>query len=230
MPDDPADPFDDFSSLDEDRAGPEEPVHERRKSGKGCGWKVAIIGLLGILVLVVICCGGGRWWLVTNLQTTSNVEKIHAWTAEILSIDIPENYTPIEATRIPVFSAVTVTTAYYRGPDATQLHLVAMTGWIAQDAQAPDQLRPSLHSFLYQSGHRIQEQTVKIREFKINGDSVDFHLVTGNDVRTGERWTELRGVVPTNNGVVLVAFQAPTKSFDEEAATKIIKTIGMAEE
>ena len=203
-----------------------EPIDEgARRPGGRRGWKIAIIVLLIMLVAIVLCCGGLFWSVTQNMESTTSDETIRAWTGEMLSIEIPDDYTAIMGTKFSVFGFMNVANVSYRGPSEMELHLVAMTGAAARDPQSHAQLEPSLRNFLGQQGRMIQEEASEIHELEIDGQTIDFKLVTGTDARSGEKWQELRGLISTSRGVVLIAFQGPTETFDKEAAIAVLKTI-----
>lgn len=205
----------------------DEPAEPSRGGG---GWKLALIIVAISVLVLILCCGGlayfGFQWVRDQTQFTNNPEEIRTWTDEIIAIDIPDDYVPNSGAKFGMGQFMAFTVLTYFGPEEARLFLVELSGQAASDPQNHPQLEQSLRDGVAGQAKVIQEESSEIHEVDINGETVDFKLVTGPESATGEEWTELSGVVPTERGMVLVLIQAPVESFNEEEALSVVQSIG----
>ncbi|MBI3866587.1 MAG: hypothetical protein HY290_32295 [Planctomycetia bacterium] len=209
----------------------QEPAPTAKKSS---GSKVLLI--LGTIagLFLVLCCGGAGFLYYKfkdTISVTTNAAEVKKQTSEIVTIDIPEGYTPISAVRFSP-GIFTMKMMMYQGGTNNQggLVLMEMNQAGSDPKQMRDQMLQQMRSQQAQGGgsfnSQIVAQSTETKVFKINGENVEFDFVKGT--RAGDS-TVMRQVVGTfsgkGGGTILFMLIVQDSDYDEEAVSKLIKSI-----
>lgn len=225
MRDDRFDSFDD-PPRQNDWESSDAPILESAapRSG-GRSWKFLLGLSLVFIVGMVVCCGGCLWSIISGTEVTTDRDQIANWQQEMAPIAIPETYTSREGARISFFNIVTFTSIAYSGPDSMGLYFSNASGTGTSEPASAEELGPSLRGVLGQMARTVDVESSQIREIELGDQKFDFQVINGKESTTGDPWKELRGVVPTQKGLLLIVFQGPAETFDEQAAIDVIKTV-----
>jgi hypothetical protein len=212
------------------------------KKGMSSTSKVLIIlGSIGGLCLLA-CCGGGAFLfykakdMVSFSQDPATVKKS---TEEIVLIDVPAEFTPAQSMKFSMMGMSMKWAIYSKGgsQDAMlmlmEMNQPGMAGQGGGGKAQRDQMLQAMRQQQAQQGGagqfntQINEQSVKTRKFKINGETVEFDFIEGTRPGGGGV-RQVVGVFPSKGGgFVMLMLIIPEEGYDEEAIVKMIKSIRM---
>jgi hypothetical protein len=213
------------------------------KKGMSSTSKVLIIlGSIGGLCLLA-CCGGGAFLfyrLKDNFAMSSDPAVVKKSTEEIVLIDVPSDFTPTQSMKISMMGVSMKWAIYTKGGgNDSMMMLMEMNqpGMAAQGGvgakQQRDQMLQAMRQQQAQQGGagqfntEINEQSVKSRKFKINGETVEFDFIKGTRPNGGDVH-QVVGVFPSRGGgVVMLMLIVPADGYDEESIVTMIKSIRM---
>ncbi len=211
----------------------QEPAPQAKK---GSGSKVLLIlGTIAGLGLVV-CCGGagvGYYMLKDKIKDafsmTSDPVEVKQKLDEIITIDVPDQFSPMSAMRISP-GVFTMKMIMYQGGANSQSGLVIMEmnqpG--ADPKQMRDQMLQQMRSQQAQGGgfnSQINVQSKETKPFNINGEATEFDFVKGTRSGDATAMRQIVGTFPGRNGTVLLMVIMPESDYNEEAMLKMIKSI-----
>jgi hypothetical protein len=209
----------------------QEPAPQAKKSS---GSKVLLIlGIIGGLCLVVCCGGVGLLYYKFKdaISYTTDAAEIKKQTQEVVTLDVPDGYSPMTSMRISI-GIVTMKMIIYQEGSGNQGGLVIMEmDQVGTDPkQMREQMLQQLRTQQAQGGAggfntQIVAQSTETKMFKINGEDVEFDFVKGN--RPGENivFRQVTGIFRGNNGTVMLILIVPDSEYNEEAVIKMIKSI-----
>jgi len=200
----------------------------RRKSSNTT--KVVLVTLL--VGTVVMCCGGFAFLGVTGYMVARNAKMTVANTPaekqqlgrSIATIDLPESYEAAEAFETSVMGFDMKLVNYQRADrPGTRLFLMrnSMLPATASEAERKQVLQQMQGQMNRGPQGRVVES--KIETIEIDGEEVAFQLRTLDSAAGKQK--ELVGVVPLEDGAVVVIFIAPENDFDLDEAKAMLSTL-----
>jgi len=205
--------------------------------------KVLLIlgSIAGICLLA--CCGGVAflgWKFQGVVQTfaenftTKDPNEIRARTAQIMHIDIPDSYPPLQA-----FDWMLMKQIIYGRQPGPMVMIMEMNepmqggqGAAGMKQQRQQMLRQMKQQQGQQPGNlnaEINEESSETREFTINGEKVPFEFIKGN--ANGAPSRQVVGLFPGRNATtIMFLLMAPEAEYDEAAVVKMIESIRLPAE
>jgi len=219
-----------------------------QKQGMSSTSKVLLIlgSIAGVCLLA--CCGSGIFLyfkakdaiqnIAQNLQnlTTSDPEEIRERTADIVHIDIPEEYPPLRA-----FDFFFMKQILY-GKEASGSMVMIMEinermqggpggpGIKQQREQMLRQLRQQQQA--QNAGNvntEITEESTETKEFTINGETVPFEFIKGRGAN-GVPTRQVVGMFAGRTGTIMLMIMTPESEYNEEAIVKMIGSIRLPDD
>jgi hypothetical protein len=203
----------------------EQPPPSQRGSGSVLLW------ILGIAALcLVLCCGAAGvavWRFGETAKTfmanmsTNDPEEIRKRTAEMVDIDIPDKYRPLQAVNMVAFQL-----AVYQAdpaPDGASgtLTLMEMTMGAGQEQQE-EELRKSMQQ--QGAGQQFDVTKSETRQIEIGGETIPFEF---SEATQGEqkKFHTVSGVFPGKRGTVMLQLVIPADEYDEAAVLQMLQSI-----
>lgn len=231
MADDRDDPFHDaFGAGRSDDAADRWPANQAGpagdvaapKTGKSGAVKVLLILLAVFVVAAVLCCGAGFWW-VSTWKPTEDPVKVRAQTAEIVDIQIPDDYQPAFAMNMNMF-VMTMQMTAYQGPGQGMLMIAQMQAPQGADqAQMQQQMNQSLQQ--QNMGQQLSIKESETKTVSVEGQDVDFLFSTATNANDNSEWRQVTGSFPGKNGTAFIILQQPADTFDEDAVVEMLESI-----
>jgi hypothetical protein len=194
-----------------------------------------MLGIGGLCLL--LCCGGGvfvAWRLGSVAQdfvanmATSDPQEIRRQTQEMLDIDIPETYKPMQGMNLMAFRMVMYQTSQAEDGASGMLTLMQMTidqpGVTAE--QQEQQLRDSMRQ--QQANQDFEASKSETREIEIRGEKVPFQFSEGTVDQGGQQQSmhTVSGVVTgTQDRSVMIQITVPDEAYDEQAIVEMLQSI-----
>jgi hypothetical protein len=219
---------------------------EPKKQGMSSTAKVLVIlgSIAGVCLLA--CCGGGIFVYmkakdaIQNIAqnfTTTDPDDIRARTADIVHIDIPEEFPPLRAFDFFFMKQI----IYGRESSGSMVMIMEVNERMQRGQGAPDikQQRQQILQQMRQqqqaqnSGNmntELTEESSETREFTINGEKVPFDFVKGTAPSGGVPTRQVVGMFAGRNGTILVMVMAPESEYHEEAIVKMIESIRLPDD
>lgn len=213
-----------------------------RKQGMSSTAKVLIIlgSIAGVSLLV--CCGGVAffYWKFQDAIshfaenfTTTNPQEIRDRTANIVRIDIPEEFPPIQA-----FDWFVIKQVVYGNQQKNSILMIMemspqMLGG-ADAGNAKQQRDAMLQQLKQQQGQQpgmntdFKEESSETREFTIDGEKVPFEFIKGTG-QGGAPTRQVVGVFKGREGLVMLMLIVRESDFDEAAVVRMIESIRLPE-
>lgn len=209
------------------------------KQGMSSTAKVLIIlgSIAGVVLLA--CCGGvafvwiqaPNWFknLAQNVSVTQNPAEVRERTQQMLHIDIPADFMPLQAMEFFVMKW-----AVYQGKSGPQSLLIIMEmnkemvdpNGDMDAQQQREQMRQSLRQQQqFGTMEEINEESHETRRFTIDGKTVEFDFTKGKSKTSQTVIHQVVGVIPTAAGIVLIQMTVPDADYNEEAVTAMLKSI-----
>lgn len=215
-------------------------AEQPRKQGMSGTAKVLLV--LGSIagVGMLLCCGGGVYLFYKAkdfISISMNPTEIKQRTQEIVQIEVPEGFVPIQGVKIAIPNAMTMKYVVYSKGGNTQSIMMLMemnkAGMDPAGADAKKQ-RDEMLQALRQQGQQgggnqfnttINEESSETREFTINGKKTEFVFVKGTRPGTAVKARQVVGVFPSKEGVVMLMVIVDEDDYDEAAMERMIKSI-----
>jgi hypothetical protein len=204
---------------------------QSQKRGMSSGSKVLLIlgGVGGLFLL--LCCGGlaivGYKFkeAVGNLVTT-DPELIKTRTQDIVTIEVPPGFKPVQAMDMVVMRMVV-----YNGDGGDQSSVFMImefdkTMMQGNKKQQQDQMLQQMRAQQAQQGSNgdIQVEETQTREFTIAGRKTEFSFVKGKS-NDGKAVRQVTGSFPTVDGVAMLFLMVPEEKYDEAAIDRMLQSI-----
>ncbi|MGC1273406.1 MAG: hypothetical protein WBC44_06830 [Planctomycetaceae bacterium] len=192
--------------------------------GKSNVVKILLIVLAVFVLGAVLCCGGAALigWFAKPIETTQKAEEVVAKTAEIVEIDVPDEFHPAVAIDMNMF-VVQMQMAFFEAPGRGVLMIAQAQGQGANEAQMEQQLRQSMQQ--QNLGEPVTVKETETKTIAIDGQDVDFQFATATSNNDGSEWKQVSGAFAGKNGTAFLLLQQPTASFDEEQVTGMLESI-----
>jgi hypothetical protein len=162
--------------------------------------------------------------------------EIKQRTQEIVQIEVPEGFVPVQGVKFDVPNVMTLKYVVYTKGANTQSLLMLMemnkAGMGAPgSADAKQQRDEMLQAMRQQQGGgnqfntAINEESHETREFNVNGKKIEFDFVKGTRPGTAAKARQVVGVFPSKQGVVMLMVIVNEDEYDEESIERMIKSI-----
>jgi len=219
------------------------PAH---KQGMSSTAKVLLIlgSIAGVVLLA--CCGFGFYIFFhvqefakdfaknMNISATQNPAEVRERTQDMLHIDIPDDFKPVQAMEFMIMKW-----AVYQGKSGPQSMLIIMEMGQQMIEQGRNrdakQQRDEMVQQLRQQPQvgtmeEIEEESRETRTFTIGGKPVEFDFIKGKTRGSQAVVHRVVGVIPTETGIVLVMLTVPEADYNEEQVTRMLESIRPADE
>jgi hypothetical protein len=218
-----------------------------QKQGMSSTGKVLLIlgSIAGVCVLA--CCGSGIFVYfkikeaIPNLQnlaqnlTTGDPEEIRERTADIVHIDIPEEFPPLRAFDFFVWKQI----LYGKEGSGSVVMIMEINERMqgGQGANIKQQREQMLRQMRQQQqaqnagnvNTEITEESSETREFTINGEKVPFEFIKGRGGNGGAT-RQVVGMFAGRTGTIMVMIMTPESEYHEEAIVKMIESIRLPDD
>lgn len=223
----PPPPSDQFQSQ------PQAPGWEQppEKKGMGTGCKVFLILGIIFLVLILLCCGGLMWFGSRVAKGFSDdPEVVRSVTDEMLGIDIPDGLTPGGSMEMDVpFVGNMMTFVIWNDTASQSMLVLAQMGPMFAEQQNQQQMQQQLEQSLSQQGQgaefNVENYQASQREVQIRGEPVTFTIATGDDRDTGAPRIQVTGMIPDDDGPIMVMFTGDADVYPEDAIVEMLESI-----
>ncbi len=190
-------------------------------------WTAVLLILFASIIGSCCLCGGFlfRQWPTFQEDPTAAEEL----TRQLLSIEIPETFTPQGTIEWHVSFLLTMRGAYFSHTiDDGALTLLEVDSQFMERPAFRRHIIDSLHQHGAGSGFDLKVLQTETRVFDVAGEQVSFEFLTAEDRSTGEGRRLADGVVVVNGVPVLVSLWVDEDIWDEEMVTRLIESIGPA--
>lgn len=210
-------------SHDDERFEPELP----RKAGMSSGKKALII-LLSIFGGLLLLCCGGVVYVVSKIKNSASGDPavVKQVTQEIVTIDIPVEYRPIQSVEMDLPIIPKIKMAVYQGATESTSLVLMEINVPAEDIEAQqDEMRNNMKE---QGRGGVELENVEklpLTEVTIQGQKVPFQFTKGNDPNTGKKIIQVQGVFKGKNGMIMLMLQVPEADYKRENIDKMLKSI-----
>ncbi len=204
------------------RGGRDVPAPTRRGSRL---WTAVSLILFAAAVGSCCLCGAFlfRQW-PTFQDDPAAAEEL---TRRLLSIEIPETFSPQGTIEWHVSFLLTMRGAYYSHTiDDGALTLLEVDSQFMERPAFRRHIIDSLHQHGAGSGFDLRVLQTESKTFEVAGEPVSFEFLTAEDRSTGEGRRLVDGVVVVSGAPVLVSLWVDEDIWDEEAVTRLIESIG----
>jgi hypothetical protein len=210
---------------------------------KGMSSTAKVLLILGSIagVFLLLCCGGGIFVYMKTKDaiqnfaqnfTTTDPDEIRDRTADIVHIDIPEEFPPVRAFDFFVMKQI----LYGKESGGSMVMIMEMDQRMqgGQGAAGIKQQRQQMLRQLRQQQQgqnagnlntELDEESSETREFTINGEKVPFEFIKGTSPNGGVPTRQVVGIFAGQNGTVLLMVMVPESEYHEEAIVKMIESI-----
>lgn len=193
-------------------------------TGKSNVVKILLIILAVCVLGAILCCGGAYWYVSQNVSTVTAPAQVEALTQEMISIEVPEDYTPMMGMKMNLFGTGVNMTMYQPKGDG-MLQFMRFNGQAFNDPQAQQQIDMQMKQQGAGSPNQITIKDTETRTVTIDGNEVEFTFGTGTESKSNAEWKEVTGSIPSGSGVVTLRLQQPTTSYDEEQVMRMLESI-----
>ena len=217
------------------------------KQGMSSTSKVLLIlgSIAGVCLLA--CCGGGIFLYIKAKDaiqnfaqnfTTTDPEEIRQRTAEVVHIDIPEEFPPLRAFNFFVMKQI----LYGKEASGSMVMIMEINQQIqggqgaANMKQQREQMLRQMSQQQQQQGQgagnmdtEITEESSETREFTINGEKVPFEFIKGRGAN-GVPTRQVVGMFAGRTGTIMLMIMTPESEYNEEAIVKMIGSIRLPDD
>jgi hypothetical protein len=218
------------------------------KQGMSSTSKVLLIlgSIAGVCLLA--CCGGGIFLYIKAKDaiqnfaqnfTTSDPEEIRQRTAEIMHIDIPEEFPPLRAFNLFVMKQI----LYGKEGSGSMVMIMEINQQMqggqggANMKQQREQMLRQMRQQQQQQGQGagnmdtdITEESSETREFTINGEKVPFEFIKGRSPNGGTPVRQVVGMFAGESGTIMLMVMVPESEYHEDAIVKMIESIRLPDD
>ena len=201
------------------------------RRGMGTGAKVMLT--LGIVfgVVLLLCCGGvGYFAYYIRKSITTDPAAVREITAKIVTIDLPQQFTPVMAFddfSIPGTGVSFSLAVYAENPAGNTIMLAAIKGKDIEHTPQDQLERQLKQSTANQPGGAKQMTVEESHQRKINvrGKPVSFTISTGKEVQSGKPWLQASGMFQSDSGMTMFLFSGDASKYSEDQVARIIESI-----
>lgn len=194
------------------------------KTGMSSVVKILLIILAACVLGAVLCCGGGYWYFSRSVSTVMTPAEVNQLTQEMISIDIPEDFSPLMGMKMNIFGIDMKMTMYQPKGDG-MLQLMRLSGQALNDPQAQQQIDMQMRQQGAGSPNQVAIKNSETKTITVDGNEVEFTFGTGTESKSNAEWKEVTGSVPSDGGVVAIRLQQPASSYNEEQVMQMLESI-----
>lgn len=223
-------------NRDEPPAELEDFVSEpSRRSNSSSTTKVVLVTL--VVGTLVLCCGGLGFLGLLGYQVSKNAKMTVATTPaqkqqiarSIAQVDLPEGYEPTEAFESAIMG-IDMKVATYQRADQPQTRLTLMRNSMLPANPSEAERQAMLDQMRSQAGagQRGRVLDTEVVELQVGDTQVPFQLQTVEEPQGKVK--QLTGVVPLEDGSVMVILRMAEEDFDLDSAKELLSTLRKGEE
>ena len=197
--------------------------------------KVVLVTL--VVGTLVLCCGGLGFLGLMGYQVSKNAKVTVATTPaqkqqiarSIARIDLPEGYEPTEAFESAIMG-IDMKVVTYQRADQPNTRLMLMRNSMLPANPSESERRAMLDQMRAQTGagQRGRVLDTEVVELPIGDTKVPFQLQTIEEPQGKVK--QLTGVVPLEDGSVMVILRMAEEDFDLDKAKELLSTLRKGEE
>lgn len=197
--------------------------------------KVVLVTL--VVGTLVLCCGGLGFLGLMGYQVSKNAKVTVATTPaqkqqiarSIARIDLPEGYEPTEAFESAIMG-IDMKVVTYQPADQPNTRLMLMRNSMLPANPSESERRAMLDQMRAQTGagQRGRVLDTEVVELPIGDTKVPFQLQTIEEPQGKVK--QLTGVVPLEDGSVMVILRMAEEDFDLDKAKELLSTLRKGEE
>ena len=197
--------------------------------------KVVLVTL--VVGTLVLCCGGLGFLGLMGYQVSKNAKVTVATTPaqkqqiarSIARIDLPEDYEPTEAFESAIMG-IDMKVVTYQPADQPNTRLMLMRNSMLPANPSEAERRAMLDQMRAQTGagQRGRVLDTEVVELPIGDTEVPFQLQTMEEPQGKVK--QLTGVVPLEDGSVMVILRMAEEDFDLDKAKELLSTLRKGEE
>lgn len=197
--------------------------------------KVVLVTL--VVGTLVLCCGGLGFLGLMGYQVSKNAKVTVATTPaqkqqiarSIARIDLPEDYEPTEAFESAIMG-IDMKVVTYQRADQPNTRLMLMRNSMLPANPSESERRAMLDQMRAQTGagQRGRVLDTEVVELPIGDTKVPFQLQTIEEPQGKVK--QLTGVVPLEDGSVMVILRMAEEDFDLDKAKELLSTLRKGEE
>ena len=197
--------------------------------------KVVLVTL--VVGTLVLCCGGLGFLGLMGYQVSKNAKVTVATTPaqkqqiarSIARIDLPEDYEPTEAFESAIMG-IDMKVVTYQPADQPNTRLMLMRNSMLPANPSESERRAMLDQMRAQTGagQRGRVLDTEVVELPIGDTKVPFQLQTIEEPQGKVK--QLTGVVPLEDGSVMVILRMAEEDFDLDKAKELLSTLRKGEE
>ena len=197
--------------------------------------KVVLVTL--VVGTLVLCCGGLGFLGLMGYQVSKNAKVTVATTPaqkqqiarSIARIDLPEGYEPTEAFESAIMG-IDMKVVTYQRADQPNTRLMLMRNSMLPANPSESERRAMLDQMRAQTGagQRGRVLDTEVVELPIGDTEVPFQLQTIEEPQGKVK--QLTGVVPLEDGSVMVILRMAEEDFDLDKAKELLSTLRKGEE
>ncbi|MFH5806002.1 hypothetical protein [Alienimonas sp. DA493] len=212
------------------------------QKGMGTGVKVLVGLLIGGGLLIGLCCCGGFWEIsASGLTPDDTPAGVRAKTDEILTIDIPDDFTPQVSMggAIPFmrwFADFRMELAAYQTPGGGQLMLMKLRipEGGGDQAQMEAQLRQGMNQDGNNNGVRVDVTSTETRTLvTADGRSIDWQFSegTGRNQQGADlgAFREVKGTFTDGTDVYILNLTIAEDEYDEAEIVSMLESIELVD-
>ncbi|MEM9701100.1 MAG: hypothetical protein AAF907_01500 [Planctomycetota bacterium] len=220
--------------------GPNGELPAPAKSGMGCGLKILLALIVGGGLFAVLCCGGVVWEFSSSelFVPDTTPAAVRATTDETITIDIPEDFTPIMAMsgEFPFFrwfADFRMAMVAYQTPGDGQMFVMKVVA--PEEGGNRAQMETQTRQGFNQNNSSQVLFDVKTTETKTlttaDGMTIDWQFSegTGRDQSGADlgAFREVSGSFEDDEGVFILQLTIPEEEYDEEEITGMLESIAI---
>jgi hypothetical protein len=197
----------------------------------GTGCKVLLI--LGIIFLVgALACCGCLGWLGYSVSkgVSDDPAVVRSVTDEMLGVEVLDGLDPALSmdVNIPVMGHM-MTFVVWQDMASQSMLVLAQMGEMVVQGQSEEQMQQQLEDQLNQQGQgadfNVQAPDIRQQVIEVRGQPVTFTIATGEDDNTGASRIQVTGMIPGDDGPILLMFTGDADVYPEEDVVGMIESI-----
>lgn len=220
-----------FDSFDDNDNNPDFQPHEwhdeqSTKSGMSSTMKVILIitGIVGVSFL--LCCGTIGYFTYRYMpKVVTNPAEINTIRDEIATLDTHPDLEPKMGMDMGVESFMNMKFVVYSSSDGTAFFSINQMQLDGPNASG----NVNINEDMNKGSLILENKETEIKKISVDGTEYEFTIVRGTEKSTGDKGFKISGEIDqsagTNNKKLSIDIGSKSKTFDEEAAIKMIESI-----
>jgi hypothetical protein len=191
---------------------------------------LSILASIGIVAAIATCCicGGAVYQMRPRFEVDR--EAAVRVTREILPLNVPAVFTPEGVIHWETWMFLTMRGAYYSlNTGEGELSLLEVDSRFMDNPEFREHVVRSLREHGAGGGFNLAVRSVETREFDVSGETVTFTFIEAEDRTSGSSRRLVDGIVPGNNGPVMLSLWVDEELWDPQMVDDMIGSIGAQE-